>query len=71
MVSRAALCAMLGIMIWGGRPRLALRKGGVVASVVALILFLGRAYSFTEEGRESPVIHGGDESPTLLDKHLF
>jgi len=24
-----------------------------------------------EEGRESPVIHGGDASPALRDKHLF
>jgi hypothetical protein len=28
-------------------------------------------FSITEEGQESPVIHGGDESPALLDKHPF
>lgn len=32
------------MMIFGGRPRLTLLKGGVVASVVALILFLGSSY---------------------------
>ena len=26
---------------------------------------------FTEEGRESPIMHGGDASPALLAKHLF
>jgi hypothetical protein len=32
------------MMIFDGRPRLPLLKGGVVASVVALILFLGSSY---------------------------
>jgi hypothetical protein len=32
------------MMIFGGRPRLALLKGGVAASVVALILFLGSSF---------------------------
>jgi hypothetical protein len=29
------------------------------------------ATGLTEEGRESPVIHGGDEWSALLDRHLF
>ncbi|HEY7022650.1 MAG TPA: hypothetical protein VH349_16155 [Ktedonobacterales bacterium] len=35
---------MATMMIFGGRPRLALLKGGIVASVVTLILFLGWSY---------------------------
>jgi putative transposase len=30
-----------------------------------------RYNSFTEEGRESPIMNSGDASPSLLDKHLF
>ena len=33
--------------------------------------FMRHPVLVTEAGRESPVIHGEDESPSLLDKHLF
>jgi hypothetical protein len=35
-----AVACVATMMIWGGRPRLALLKAGVVASVVTLVLFL-------------------------------
>jgi hypothetical protein len=38
------VAGMTTMMIFGGRPRLALLKGGVVASVVTLILFLGSSF---------------------------
>jgi hypothetical protein len=38
------VAGMATMMIFGGRPRLALLKGGIVASVVALILFLGSSF---------------------------
>jgi hypothetical protein len=44
--------------------RFSLSVDGLVGRVV-LVLFL------TEEGRESPVIHGGEELPALRDRQLF
>jgi hypothetical protein len=41
---------------------------GAVALFNLSLLVFG---TLTEAGRESPVIHGGDESPSLLDKHPF
>jgi hypothetical protein len=38
--------SMATMIIWGGPPRLALLKGGIVVTVVALVLFLGSSFLF-------------------------